>query len=592
MQIEKPAPLVPSALRMEVTERVAADGSIVTPLDEEAVLVAAGALRAAGVEAVAVCLLHSYLAPEHERRIGALLGSELPDVTISLSSDVLPEMREYERTSTTTANAFVQPVVARYLDRFVEGLRAAGLKAGLFIMLSEGGLTAPEIARRYPVRICESGPAAGAVTAACVARQTGRPKVLSFDMGGTTAKTALIHEGVPEITTDFEVARTHRFKRGSGLPLRVPVVHLIEIGAGGGSIVRVDDLGLLKVGPDSVGAEPGPACYGRGGRLPTVTDADLVLGYLGEGSFLGGRMRIDRAAARARSRRRSPNRSAWSVEQAALGIHAVVTRRWPMRRVFKRSRAGRTRRPTPWSPSAAPDRSMDGVSRSGCGSGPCWWPPSAGLGSALGLVLAPRAFRVARTRIGDISGFDFDSIEAIFTEMTRETDIALAAADVDASLVRRVRSADLRYRGQRKELTVDLPAISLGAGPRILTYGIREAYRRIYHRIHENHPIEALSWRLAAEGPSIWQLPERAARERGSNPRPVGQSRPMLFDGWAEPLPCAVHARAELRRNVVYEGPLVVEEAESTTLVGPNSLLIVDRFDNLVVSLEAGRDRP
>jgi N-methylhydantoinase A/oxoprolinase/acetone carboxylase beta subunit len=302
-------------------------------------------------------------------------------------------------------------------------------------------------------------------------------------------------------------------------------------------------------------------------------------------------MRIDRAAARAAIAAQVAEPLGLSVEQAALGIHAVVNETMANASRVQAVEGGQD--PATYAM----------VAFGGAGPVHGWGvarrlriktllvPPSAGLGSALGLLLAPRAFRVARTRIGDISGFDAESIEAIFADMTREADIALASAEVQPDLVRRVRSADLRYRGQRKELTVELPASFRGSHPaELLRTVFEEAYRRVYHRIHEGHAIEALSWRLAAEGPPIWSLPEAAEDEKGALPK-LGRSRPMLFDGWAEPRPCAVHARADLRPGIVYEGPLVVEEAESTTLVGPDSTLTIDRFDNLVVSLESGRDR-
>ncbi|MGN6699676.1 MAG: hydantoinase/oxoprolinase family protein, partial [Thermomicrobiales bacterium] len=322
--LEMPPPLAPRRRRLEVDERILADGTVLEPFDLAQAPALVARLRALGAEAVAIALLHAYRNPAHERALGAALAELAPDLAVSLSSEVAAEMHEYERTSTTLANVYVRPLVERYLRELVTRLDALGLDgAALLIMLSSGGAGTVETARRFPIRLIESGPAAGALAAAHYGRLTGRPDLLSFDMGGTTAKACLIGGGEPLVSADFEVGRVYRFKRGSGLPVRVPVIEMIEIGAGGGSIARVDSLGLLKVGPDSAGAEPGPACYGRGGTLPTVTDADLILGYLDPGFFLGGRMSLDKAAAEAAV---APLASQLSLDptDAAWGIHQVV----------------------------------------------------------------------------------------------------------------------------------------------------------------------------------------------------------------------------------------------------------------------------
>src|SRR5205809_717212 len=296
--IDPPPPLVPRHLRREVPERLLADGSILKTLDEAAARRALAELAREGVEALAICLLHAYVNPTHERRLSEIAREVSPRLSVSCSSEVVPEIREYERASTTCANVYVAPLMARYLEDLERRLAALGIDGQLYIMQSSGGTALPPLARRLPVRLVESGPAAGALAAAQAARERHEPKLLSFDMGGTTAKACVIDDGAPLVGREFEVARADRFKKGSGLPIRVPVIELIEIGAGGGSIARVDRMGLLKVGPDSAGADPGPACYARGGRLPTVTDADLLLGYLDAEFFLGGRMRLDREAAR------------------------------------------------------------------------------------------------------------------------------------------------------------------------------------------------------------------------------------------------------------------------------------------------------
>ena len=592
LQLEKPEPLVPDRLCFDIAERIGPDGHVVEPLDEKSVAEAALALRERQAEAVAVCLLHSYMNASHERQVRTLLQKHLPGISICLSSEVLPEIREFERASTTAANAFVQPMIATYLQRLVDGLTAAGVNAALFIMLSEGGLAAPDIVRRFAVRICESGPAAGAVTAANIGRQRKLPRILSFDMGGTTAKSSLIHAGTPEITMDFEVARMYRLKKGSGLPLRIPVVDLIEIGAGGGSIVRVDGLGLITVGPDSAGADPGPACYGRGGTLPTVTDADLVLGYLAPESFLGGRMRLDIDAAREAIDIHVGRRLGISVAEAALRIHDIVNEN--MANASRIQAVERGHDPTGYSlvafGGAGPVHAWGVATRLRLGT--VIVPPSAGLGSAVGLLLAPRTYRIARTHIGTLDELDWSKIEHLFAEITAEAEAVLRDAGVSADRIRYSRSVDMRYRGQRKELPINVPNSKLAMNDgRTLHAAFERAYARVYHRTHAGHPIEALAWRLAATGPAI-QRPASASRMKGrtrtSKPR---HWRSMLLPGASEIRACAVFSRCDLTAGMTVRGPAVIEEPESTTVIGPRGSAAIDGYGNLVIELPYERTR-
>lgn len=586
LQLERPVPLVPSQLSFEVCERIGPDGSVIEPLDEQNVADVAQGIREAGGDAVAVCLLHSYMNPAHELRVRELLQRHLGPIPVSLSCEVLPELREFERASTTAANAFVQPVIARYLQHFLKGLTERGVDAALFVMLSEGGIAAPDVVQRLAVRICESGPAAGAVTAANIARQAKLPRVLSFDMGGTTAKTALIHDGAPDVTMDFEVARTYRFKKGSGLPLRVPVVDLIEIGAGGGSVVRIDELGLIKVGPDSVGADPGPACYGRGGEAPTVTDADLVLGYLDPSSFLGGRLHLDLAAARAAIQDKIAKPLGISVEAAALRIHDIVNEN--MASASRVQCVERGHDPSGYSlvafGGAGPVHAF-GVARR-LKLRKLIIPPSAGLGSAVGLLLAPRTFRLSRTFIGALDQTDWGRIEQLFQEMIAEGKATLRAAGVSDSQMKFVRTADMRYRGQRKELMINMPGTRLDReSGRELRQLFERAYERLYHRIHDNHPIEALAWRLAAAGPPISSTMHAAAPVRGSRKIKPDGVRPMLFAGWTRRRSCAVYSRYDMGPGKAVAGPAVIEEAESTTVIGPGAKAVIDAKGNIVILL-------
>ncbi len=579
--LEKAEPLVARGAYYELAERIAAEGSVVEPLDEAAAGALVEAIARSGARAVAVCLLHSYANPQHERRFGELLAARLPAVAFSLSSDLLPEMREYERATSTTANAYVLPLVRQYLARLEEGLSAR-----LFVMLSSGGITTPDIARKFPVRLCESGPAAGAVMAGETGRALAVPHVLSFDMGGTTAKTCLIENGSPIVTTEFEVARHHRFKRGSGLPLRMPVVDMIEIGAGGGSIARVDDLGLLKVGPESAGADPGPACYGRGGVLPTVTDADLVLGYLASDAFLGGTMALDGDRAHSAIRDRVAGPLGLSVEEAALGIHAVVDE--TMANAARIHIAERGLDPASHVLVAfggAGPVHAEGVARR-LGIGSFVVPGSAGVGSALGLLLAPRAYRLSRTLIGTIDAIDWTAVERAFEDMAKDATAVLERAGVEAPEIAFTRVAEMRYLGQRKELAVRLPGGKLGAGQAgAIRRAFEAEYERIYRRIHAGHKVETRTLRLVAEGAPI--VGSVAVPPAGGAKAPA-QLRTIRLEGSDAPCPARVYRRERVPAGARIQGPAIIEESYTTIVVGDGSVATCDGSGNLVVELGGG----
>src|SRR5881296_3279993 len=500
--IDPPPPLVPRHLRREVPERLLADGSILKTLDEAAARRALAELAREGVEALAICLLHAYVNPTHERRLSEIAREVSPGLSVSCSSEVVPEIREYERASTTCANVYVAPLMARYLEDLERRLAALGIDGQLYIMQSSGGTALPPLARRLPVRLVESGPAAGALAAAQAARERHEPKLLSFDMGGTTAKACVIDDGVPLVGREFEVARADRFKKGSGLPIRVPVIELIEIGAGGGSIARVDRMGLLKVGPDSAGADPGPACYNLGGRQPTVTDADLLLGYLDAEFFLGGRMRLDRQAAQRAVEEHVARPLGLDVTEAAWGIHRVVNENMAAAARIHGIERGKDLRSYP----------LFGFG----GAGPvhCWQvahilkvprillPVGAGAMSAYGLLAAPLAFDFVRTGRQRLDGADWTAIMRLFTEMEAEGRALLARAGVAASDVAVARIAEMRYLGQGHEVEAAVPLGNLSAErlPTI-TASFEAAYRALYHRLPRGVPIEALNWRVKVAGP-------------------------------------------------------------------------------------------
>src|SRR5881397_3044136 len=586
--IDPPPPLVPRHLRREVPERLLADGSILKTLDEAAARRALAELAREGVEALAICLLHAYVNPAHERRLSEIAREVSPGLSVSCSSEVVPEIREYERASTTCANVYVAPLMARYLEDLERRLAALGIDGQLYIMQSSGGIALPPLARRLPVRLVESGPAAGALAAAQAARERGEPKLLSFDMGGTTAKACVIDDGVPLVGREFEVARADRFKKGSGLPIRVPVIEMIEIGAGGGSITRVDRMGLLKVGPDSAGADPGPACYNLGGRQPTVTDADLLLGYLDADFFLGGRMRLDRAAA---------ERAVTEQVARPLGLDATATA-WGIHRVVNESMASAAR--------------IHGIERGrdlrqyplfafgGAGPVHCWQvakilkvpriliPFGAGAMSAYGLLAAPLAFDFVRTGRQRLDRADWAAVNQLFAEMEAEGRALLTRAGVAASDVRVARIAEMRYLGQGHEVEAAVPLGNLSAERlSTITASFEAAYRALYHRLPQGVPIEALNWRVKVSGPE----PRIAATRRAAADRASAVSvaikgtRTAYFaesDGFVE---TPVYDRYALAAGMTLAGPAIVEERESTAVIGPGGCARVDAGLALIVEV-------
>src|SRR5499427_2227977 len=462
LNLDLPKPLVPRHLRFDVPERVAADGSVLLPLDEDFVRRLVLELREKGITAIGVCYLNNFRNPAHERRTAAIIAEVAPQIRVSVSSEVVAEIREFQRTSTTLANVYVQERVADYLGQLQRRLDKVGFTGSFFVMLSSGGIATPETAARFPVRLLESGPAAGALAAAEAGKLSGHRDLLSFDMGGTTAKLCVIEDGEPAKTHEFEVDRVYRFRKGSGLPVRIPVIDMIEIGAGGGSIARVDSLGLLKVGPESSGADPGPVCYGQGGTHPTVTDADLVLGYLDPDFFLGGRLRLDREAAETAIQKRVAEQLGMSAVRAAWGIHQLVNEGMASAARVHAIERGKDPRSLPLFAfgGAGPGHGF-GVGRI-LHSPRMLVPFGAGVTSAFGFLTAPLAFDFVRSFVSQLDGADWNHINAVLDEMVGEGDAILARSGIAADERRFSRQADLRYVGQGHEIRVDLPAGQLG----------------------------------------------------------------------------------------------------------------------------------
>jgi N-methylhydantoinase A len=589
--IDPPAPLVARHLRREVAERILADGSVRTPLDEDGARTTIRALLADGAEALAICLLHAYRNSAHERRLEELVRELAPGLPVSRSSEVVPEIREYERTSTTIANVYVMPLMARYLDDLERRVQDMGIPGKFYVMLSSGGVATPATAKRVPVRLIESGPAAGALAAARAARLVGEDRLLSFDMGGTTAKACVIDRGEPLLAREFEVARADRFKKGSGLPIRIPCIELIEIGAGGGSIARVDRFGLLKVGPDSAGADPGPACYAQGGAEPTVTDADLVLGYLDPAFFLGGKMRLDVDAARRAIEERVARPMGLSLTAAAWGIHRVVNENMAAAARIHGIERGKDLRAYPL------------FAFGGAGPVHAWHvgrilkvprvlvPFAAGAISAYGLLAAPLAFDFVRTATHRLDAADWGAINGLFDEMEAEGRAVLRGAGVADGAVRLRRTAEMRYLGQGHEVEAALPDGPLGAASLEAIRGAFEAaYRALYGRTPLGVAIEALNWRLVISGPTPEFSMGTAPAATGAEAAPVAKARrPAYFpeaDGYVE---TAVYDRYALRPGAAFSGPAIIEERESTTVIGPRARVRVSpALDVVAEPVESG----
>ncbi len=582
LNLELPKPLVPRYLRFDIPERIAADGSILQPLDDHFVRRLVVELRDKGIRAIGVCYLNSFRNPLHERRTAELIAEVAPSIRVSLSSDVVAEIREFQRTSTTVANVYVQERVANYLEEIRQRLDRLHFKGSFFVMLSSGGIATAETAAHFPVRLLESGPAAGALAAAHWGAKAGYFDLLSFDMGGTTAKLCAVENGHPLKTHEFEVDRVYRFRRGSGLPIKIQVIDMIEIGAGGGSIARVDALGLPKVGPESAGAEPGPACYGLGGQEATVTDADLLLGYLDPNYFLGGRMKLDMEAARG-ALSRLGKKLGMSVEEAAWGIHQIVNENMANAARAHLGERGKDPRRMPLFAfgGAGP---VHGYRVAEILHLPAFISPlGAGVGSTFGLLGAPLAFDFVRSAYSRLDNLDCDFVNALLDEMAQEGRVVLQASGLSSGEICYHRSADMRYVGQGHEVAVSLPEGSLKASdlPRVAS-AFEQSYRSLYGRKGPDVPLEVINWRVVASGPQPnmdFHLPLARSKE-GSWRK---GSRPAYFSEYAGFVETPVYDRYAMPPGASFSGPAIVEEHESTVVVGARGRARVDAQRNLIV---------
>ncbi len=581
---QMPEPLVPRERRLEVNERLRADGSVLTPLDTGQARAAVRELKALGTESVAVCLLNAFENPAHELALKRLLAEEFPQASVSISYEVLPQIREYERTSTTVTNAYVKPLTETYLRRLRERLAQLGFRGRLFIMLSSGGVTSAETAAEFPVRIIESGPTAAVMAGQYYSRLFDRPEMFCFDMGGTTAKSCLIQGGVAGLVPSFEVGRVQRFQKGSGLTIQVPVVDLMEIGAGGGSIARASRLGTLQVGPESAGAEPGPICYGRGGSEPTVTDADLLLGYLDPDYFLGGTMKLDAAGARRGIEERVAKPLGVSFIEAVWGIHDLINETMAAAaKTHVAERGGNPRVVTVAAFGGAGPVHAHGLARK-LGAPRLLVPPNAGVGSATGFFTAPRAFDLMRSHKVPFATADFARLESIFRELEAEGERTLRKAGA-AGPVDFARSIEARFIGQGSETALPVPERDFTRlDAQTLRRRFDQVYERLYGRTYPESPVEFVSFRVRASLPvQLLELPKITAKGR---PGDALKGERKAFCGTArEFIPHAVYDRYRLPAGTEIAGPAIFEERESTVIVGAGSRARVDDFGFLWVDL-------
>ena len=584
-----PEPVVPRGLVFGIRERINAVGEETVPLDDDSLSTAIERMREEGVRSVGVCYLHSYLNAQHENQTLERLERELPGVDVTISSALVPEMREFERASTTALNTYTRPLLREHAQNLRSELKKLGIEDDFYLMLSSGGILNSELASRIPVKAIESGPAAGALASTFYSESMNLPNIVSFDMGGTTAKVCLIIDGKPSIANQFEVGRVARFERGSGLPVRIPVIDMIEIGTGGGSIAKIDHLGLIQVGPQSSGADPGPACYRQGGKSATVTDADLVLGYLNPSYFLGGTMALDQEAAERTIEETIANPSDISLAEAAWGIHAIANQsmvRAAAVHIVEQAKDPRNFAMVAFG-GAGPVHACRVAKSLGIGTVVC--PYGAGVTSAVGLLVAPLVFDYGFTRRMPLRTLDWKEIESEYAELEAHGRDQLVAAGARESDISVTRSCDMRYVGQGYEISVSIPESARGAHmAEKLLDAFNIEYRELFSREISGVPVEVLNWRgsVRAVAPNLKLRTSASAIGAGLEAASTG-TRPIYLpedEGYRE-VPVYNHDR--LPAGSEFIGPAIVEQRESTSVIIPGSRVMVDDHLNLIISLES-----
>lgn len=588
LRMERPRPLAARHLRFELDERVLADGSVRKTPNDADILAIIDKLKTEKIEAVGVCLIHSYLHPAHEQRVAELLARELPSVAVTISSDLVPEIREYDRTSTTLANVYVKGIAERYLNQLSRRVHdELKIESDLFIMQSNGGVCEIKAASRYPIRLVESGPAAGAQAAAYFGHLLGHPNLLSFDMGGTTAKACVIADGEPLITPEFEVDRQYQFKKGSGLPVKIPAIEMIEIGTGGGSIAQVDALRRLQVGPRSAGSKPGPVSYGLGGTEPTVTDADLVLGYLDPKFFLGGKMSLDIDGAWRALAERIGKPLNLDATEAAWGVHQLANESMASAARIHAIERGKDVQKFPiFAFGGAGPVHAYGVARI-LRSPKVLYPVAAGVLSAIGLLTAPLAFDFVRSLPGPLDNLDLDAVNALYEQMEAEAR-GILSRTVPADKITFRRFADMRYRKQGYEIRVPFAGGKLAsASIPTLRQSFEEHYRNLYGHTVPNASVDTVSWRLVALGPRPeLRLPKLPALGTDAKTALKGTRQIYLADArrFGE---VPVYDRYKVGAGAKLSGPAVIEERESTVVINGPGFISVDEVGTLSVDLES-----
>ncbi|WP_421696027.1 hydantoinase/oxoprolinase family protein [Aestuariivirga sp.] len=582
LMIDRPVPLVPRTLRLEVKERLSAEGEVLVPLDESAIKSLARTIIAEDVTSVAIGFLHAYAHDHHETRVRALLAKHLPDtVTICISSEVAPEIREYERFSTTVANAYVRPLMASYLYRLRDQLKEMKLTAPLFLMMSGGGLTTLETAARFPIRLVESGPAGGAILASQIAAECNLPHVVSFDMGGTTAKICLLEHGEPERARKFEIARAYRDMRGSGIPVRIPVIEMVEIGAGGGSIARVDKLSRITVGPDSAGSTPGPVCYGRGGVEPAVTDANLALGKIDPAYFAGGKIQLDEAAAKAALQKHIGQKLGLKEYWPAAGVTEIVEENMAnAARVHAIERGHDIAACTMIAfGGGAPLHACRLAEKVGVST--IIVPKGAGVGSAIGFLRAPVAYEITRSAVVSLEDFNAARVNALLSTMTADARAVVAPALGRTKPTVQI-IADCRYIGQGHEIRVSVPVKTLTkADGAKLKAEFERLYEQVYGLRIPNQEAEAITWSVTVSSQAV--KPKRAAKApRKAAPKP--RSKRRIYDpALAKQVDAPVYWRFDMKPGAQIKGPAIIAEDETSTIVGANFNATINSLGYIVL---------
>ena len=581
LDLDMPLPIVPRNLRFEVSERLNFEGKIIKKLDEKELIKVAKEIKKSGVQTLGIVFLHSFKNSTHEKFAKKIIQKHVPGLNICLSSTVSPEIGEYERTSTCVANAYVQPIFKKYVNLLAKGIKKIGIKNDLFLMLSDGGIVHEKVAVEYPIRLVQSGPAGGAQAATLYGKIQKTSDILCFDMGGTTAKACLIENGKPNRTTIFEVARVFRFSKGSGLPLQVPVVDMIEIGAGGGSIARVDEMGLIQVGPESSSSYPGPACYDLGGKLPTVTDSDLILGYIDPDNFLGGDMKLMQENAENAIREHIAKPMGISLLDAAWAIHEVVTENMSQAATIHALEKGRKIEKFCMIPigGAGPVHACSMMAKMNINN--MISPSNAGVASAIGMIASPNAFELVQADMQNLEDLNFTKIKRKFNSLKKEGEKSLLKTGTKLNKTNISNSLLMRYIGQGYEIEVPINDKCLNSNN---ITNIRIEFERVYKKLFgriEKMPLEIISLRTIATSISSQPIIRKKMVDLSMNNKKP-KIRKAYFGGKTY-LDTPVFQRNNLPKNFKKNGPLIIEERESTLIIPPYFNLKMDFTGNLLI---------